>query len=66
VPTTKLTDEVIAVSNSSGTEIDKFEEFGLTAEKAAKVKASLIDDWGAVAGLETKTAALRGGAMYRW
>ena len=34
LPTTKLTDEVIAIGNSSGAEIDKFKEFDLTAEKA--------------------------------
>ena len=31
-----LTDEVVAIGNSSGAEIDKFEEFGLTAEEAER------------------------------
>lgn len=44
LPTTKLTDEVIAIGNSSGAEIDKFEEFGLTAQTAAKVDAPLIGE----------------------
>src|ERR1700755_355122 len=37
LPTTKLTDQVIGIGNSSGSEIDKFAEFGLTADKAAEV-----------------------------
>jgi len=42
VPTTALTGEVIGIGNTSGAEIDKFDHFGLTAEKAEKVKAPLI------------------------
>lgn len=42
VPTTELTDEVIGIGNTSGAEIDKFERFGLTAERARRVKAPLI------------------------
>ena len=42
LPTTKLTDEAIAIGNSSGAEIDKFVEFGLTALDAAEVDAPLI------------------------
>jgi flavin reductase (DIM6/NTAB) family NADH-FMN oxidoreductase RutF len=42
VPTTALTDEVIGIGNTSGAELDKFEHFGLTADKAEKVKAPLI------------------------
>ncbi len=44
LPTTKLTDKVIAIGNSSGAEIDKFEEFDLTAQTAAKVDAPLIGE----------------------
>ena len=44
LPTTRLTDEVIAIGNSSGAEIDKFEEFGLTAEKATEVDVPLIGE----------------------
>lgn len=42
LPTTKLTDTVVDVGNTSGAEIDKFETFGLTAEKASEVDAPLI------------------------
>lgn len=42
LPTTALTEEVVGIGNSSGLETDKFDEFGLTAEKAKKVKAPLI------------------------
>jgi flavin reductase (DIM6/NTAB) family NADH-FMN oxidoreductase RutF len=44
LPTTKLTDQAIAIGNASGAEIDKFEAFGLTAEKATEVKAPLIGE----------------------
>lgn len=42
LPTTKLTDTVVGIGNTSGAEIDKFAEFGLTAEKAHEVGAPLI------------------------
>lgn len=42
LPTTSLTDAVVGVGNTTGTEIDKFEKFGLTAQPAARVKAPLI------------------------
>lgn len=42
LPTTALIDEVIGIGNCSGAEIDKFDHFGLTAEKAKKVNAPLI------------------------
>jgi flavin reductase (DIM6/NTAB) family NADH-FMN oxidoreductase RutF len=42
LPTTALTDEVVGIGTSSGTEMDKFEHFGLTADKAKIVKAPLI------------------------
>ena len=44
LPTTALTDQVIGIGNSSGAEIDKFDHFGLTADKAKKVKAPLIHE----------------------
>ncbi len=44
LPTTALTDEVVGIGNTSGDEIDKFEEFGLTAWKAKKVNAPLIKE----------------------
>jgi len=42
LPTTKLTDTVVGIGNTSGAEIDKFAEFGLTAEGAHEVGAPLI------------------------
>lgn len=42
LPTTKLTDTVVGIGNTSGAEIDKFTEFGLTAEDAHEVGAPLI------------------------
>lgn len=42
LPTTKLTDIVVGIGNTSGADIDKFEHFGLTAEPATRVKAPLI------------------------
>ena len=42
LPTTKLTDIVVGIGNTTGAEIDKFEHFGLTAEKAERVGAPLI------------------------
>jgi flavin reductase (DIM6/NTAB) family NADH-FMN oxidoreductase RutF len=42
LPTTSLTDIVVAVGNSTGAEIDKFREFDLTAGNARDVSAPLI------------------------
>ena len=42
LPTTRLTDAVVGIGNSSGAEIDKFREFGLTADDAEEVAAPLI------------------------
>lgn len=42
LPTTDLTDTVVGIGNTSGAEIDKFDHFGLTAEKSARVKAPSI------------------------
>ena len=42
VPTTALADAVVGVGNTSGAEVDKFATFGLTAQKASRVKAPLI------------------------
>jgi flavin reductase (DIM6/NTAB) family NADH-FMN oxidoreductase RutF len=43
-PTTALTDVVVGIGNTSGAEIDKFEDFRLTAEPAARVKAPLTSE----------------------
>ncbi|HEX5364379.1 MAG TPA: flavin reductase family protein [Gallionella sp.] len=42
VPTTALIDEVVGIGTTTGTEIDKFDHFGLTAGAADSVKAPLI------------------------
>lgn len=42
LPTLELADVVIDVGNTTGAEIDKFEEFGLTAADAEQVGAPLI------------------------
>jgi len=42
LPTTALTDAVVGIGNTTGAEIDKFAEFGLTAEEAGNVSAPLI------------------------
>lgn len=44
LPTTRLTDVVAKIGNSSGAEIDKFLEFGLTAERAHVVSAPMIGE----------------------
>lgn len=52
IPTVDMAKTVVAIGNSTGAEIDKFEEFGLTAVKAKKVKAPLIKE--CYANLECK------------
>lgn len=42
LPTTKLTDTVVRIGNTSGADIDKFAEFGLTPVEASMVEAPLI------------------------
>ncbi len=44
LPTTALTDTVVRIGNTSGAQIDKFAEFGLTALPAAEVGAPLIGE----------------------
>jgi flavin reductase (DIM6/NTAB) family NADH-FMN oxidoreductase RutF len=44
VPPADLLDTVIDIGNCSGAEVDKFKNFGLTAQKAARVKAPLVAD----------------------
>ena len=44
IPTADMLDTVIGIGNCSGTETDKFATFGLTPQKAAKVKAPLIKE----------------------
>ncbi len=42
LPTADMVDTVVKIGNSSGSEIDKFKEFGLTPGEALKVEAPLI------------------------
>ncbi|CEG06709.1 Flavin reductase like domain protein [Afipia felis] len=44
LPTTALTGTVVGIGNTSGAEIDKFAEFGLTAEAADDITAPLIGE----------------------
>lgn len=44
LPTAELIDTVVRIGNSTGSEIDKFDEFGLTPQKASDVDAPLIDE----------------------
>ncbi|MDD5365658.1 MAG: flavin reductase family protein, partial [Gallionellaceae bacterium] len=44
IPTAELAEQVVAVGNSSGREVDKFQAFGLTAEPAALVQAPLVGE----------------------
>lgn len=44
IPTADLLDTVIGIGNSTGAEIDKFETFGLTPQKAETVEAPLIKE----------------------
>lgn len=44
LPTRALLDETVRVGNSTGTEVDKFAEFGLTPQPASHVDAPLIGE----------------------
>jgi len=44
LPTVDLLQQVIGIGNCHGKDIDKFEKFGLTAQKATKVDAPLIKE----------------------
>jgi flavin reductase (DIM6/NTAB) family NADH-FMN oxidoreductase RutF len=44
IPTADLVNKVIGIGNSTGTDIDKFEKFGLTAQKSKTVDAPSIKE----------------------
>ncbi|MGY4495577.1 flavin reductase family protein [Pseudomonas sp. TE3610] len=44
LPEASMVDTVVGIGNCSGTEVDKFEHFGLTAGEASSVKAPLIEE----------------------
>jgi len=52
VPTVEMAETVVAIGNTTGAEIDKFKEFGLTPVPATKVNAPLIRE--CYANLECK------------
>lgn len=54
IPTADLVNEVVGIGNCSGSEVDKFKKFRLTAEAADKVKAPLIKE--CYANFECKVA----------
>lgn len=57
IPTVDLADAVVGVGNTSGRDLDKFAEFGLTPVRAAKVRAPLIAE--CYASLECRIAETR-------
>jgi flavin reductase (DIM6/NTAB) family NADH-FMN oxidoreductase RutF len=44
LPTDDMIDTIIGIGNCTGAEVEKFSEFGLTAQEADKVKAPLIKE----------------------
>jgi flavin reductase (DIM6/NTAB) family NADH-FMN oxidoreductase RutF len=44
IPTVEIAEKVVAVGNSSGASINKFQKFGLTPKPAALVHAALIEE----------------------
>lgn len=54
IPTAKLVNEVVGIGNCSGSDVDKFQKYKLTAEPADKVKAPLIKE--CYANFECKVA----------
>jgi flavin reductase (DIM6/NTAB) family NADH-FMN oxidoreductase RutF len=54
IPALELEKQVVGIGNTTGAEIDKFEQFGLTPGKARKVGAPLIRD--CFANLECRLA----------
>jgi flavin reductase (DIM6/NTAB) family NADH-FMN oxidoreductase RutF len=57
IPTVDLAHEVVRVGNTSGRDIDKFAEFGLTAVRGTRVRAPLIAE--CYASLECRVADTR-------
>jgi len=44
IPTTDIADTVVKIGNTSGRDIDKFAEFGLTPQSGSHVRAPLIEE----------------------
>ena len=62
IPTVDIAEEVVACGNTSGANVDKFREFGLTPRPASLVGAPLIDE--CYANLECRMADTRMVARY--
>jgi flavin reductase (DIM6/NTAB) family NADH-FMN oxidoreductase RutF len=57
IPTVDLADVVVGIGNTSGREVDKFAEFGLTPVRGTKVRAPLIAE--CYANLECRVVETR-------
>jgi flavin reductase (DIM6/NTAB) family NADH-FMN oxidoreductase RutF len=44
IPTVDIAEKVVGIGNTTGSEIDKFKKFRLTAASATKVKAPLVGE----------------------
>jgi flavin reductase (DIM6/NTAB) family NADH-FMN oxidoreductase RutF len=64
IPTARLIDAVVGCGNTSGRAVDKFERFGLTPARAAKVAAPLVAE--CYANLECKVIDARWAAKYNF
>lgn len=64
IPTADIARQVVAVGNSHGSQIDKFDAFGLTAKPAAQVQAPLIAE--CYANLECKVVDTRLANQYNF
>jgi flavin reductase (DIM6/NTAB) family NADH-FMN oxidoreductase RutF len=64
IPTAELAPAVVGCGNTSGRQLDKFEEFGLTAAKASRVGAPLIAE--CFASLECRVVDTRLVARYNF
>jgi flavin reductase (DIM6/NTAB) family NADH-FMN oxidoreductase RutF len=62
IPTVEIAEQVVACGNTSGADVDKFSEFGLTPRPASLVGAPLIEE--CYANLECRMADTRMVARY--
>jgi len=62
IPTLEIAEKAVACGNVSGAKTDKFAKFGLTQEKASKVKAPLVRE--CYASLECRLADARLAGKY--
>ena len=62
IPTVEIAEKVVGCGNTSGTKVDKFKAFGLTAKPASQVGAPLIEE--CFANLECRVADTRMVASY--